>query len=76
MESIVEDVEEERETEGSPANSESCEDNGGCDSMGISISVNHSDGPSSCSSHYQGHHRQTRGINENIIFKIFDAALT
>ena len=76
MESIVEDVEDQRQTESSPANSQRCEDSGGCDVMRISLSVNHSDGPSSCSSHYQGHHRQTRGINENIIFKIFDAALT
>ena len=67
MESIVEDVEDERETEGSPANSQSCEDSGGCDDMGISLSVNHSDGPSSCG-HYQGHHCQTERINENIVY--------
>ena len=58
MESVVEDVEDERQTEGSPANSQSCEDSGGCDDMGISLSVNHSDGPSRCG-HYQGHHSQT-----------------
>ena len=58
MESIVEDVEDERETEGSPANSQSCEDSGGCDRTIFSLSVNHRDGLTSCGL-YQGHHCQT-----------------
>ena len=58
MESVVEDVEDEREKEGSPANSQCGEDSGGCEVMGISSSVNHSDGLSSFG-HYQGHHCQT-----------------
>ena len=76
MESVVEDVEDEREKEGSPANSQCGEDSGGCEVMGISSSVNHSDGLSGCSSLYQGHHCQTERINDNIILKILDAALT
>ena len=63
MESIVEDVEDERQYEGSPANSQSCEDSGGWDGMGISIIVNHSDGLSRCC-HHQGHHCQTDRIND------------
>ena len=63
MESIVENVEDERQYEGTPANSQSGEDSGGWDGMGISISVNHSDGPSGCG-HHQGHHCQTERIND------------
>ena len=48
MESIVDDVEDERQNEGSPANPESCVDSGGCEFMRMSISVNHSDGLSMC----------------------------
>ena len=48
MVSIIEDVEDQRETEGSPANSQSCEDSGGFEVMRISLSVNHSDGLSRC----------------------------
>ena len=59
METIVEDVEDQRENEGSPANSQSCEDSGGFEVMRISLSVNHSDG---LSGHYQGHHGQTERI--------------
>ena len=44
MESIVEDVEDDGETEGSPANPQSCVDSGGFEFMRMSISVNHSDG--------------------------------
>ena len=58
MESIVEDVEDQRETESSPANEECCEDSGGCDGMRISLSVNHRDFLSS-SGLYQGYHCQT-----------------
>ena len=61
MESIVEDVEDERETEGSPTHHQACEDSGGCDGMRIPLSVNHSDGLSRCG-HYQGHHCQTTNI--------------
>ena len=68
MESIVENVEDERQYEGTPANSQSGEDSGGWDGMGISLSVNHSDGLSSCSGHHQGHHCQTERINENIVY--------
>ena len=39
MESVVEDVEDQRQTEGSPANSQRSQESGGCDVMGISISV-------------------------------------
>ena len=53
MESIVEDVEDDRESEGSPANSQSCEDSGGWDWMSKSLSVYHSD-LSRCS-HYKVH---------------------
>ena len=63
MESVVEDVEDERQTEGSPANSQCCQYIGGCDDMRISLSVNHSDGPSSCSSLYQGQYCQTERIS-------------
>ena len=63
MESVVEDVEDERETEGSPANYQRCEDSGGCDDMRISLSVHHSDGLSWCG-HYQGHHSQTENNSE------------
>ena len=55
MESIVEDVKDEREAEGSPANSQGFKDRGGWKVMRISMSVNHSDGLS----HYQGRHCQT-----------------
>ena len=75
MESVVEDVEDERQTEGSPANSQRCEDSGGCEVRGMSLSVNHSDGPSSCGQ-YQGHNCQTDRIKENIVFKILEAVLT
>ena len=75
MDSIVDDVEEERETEGSPANSQRCEDSGGWEVMRISLSVNHGDGPSSCGQ-YQGHNCQTDRIKENIVFKILEAVLT
>ena len=61
MESIVEDVEDEREKEGSPADDEGGEDSGGCDGMGVSISVQHSDGLSRFG-HDQGHHCYTRNI--------------
>ena len=44
MESIVEDVEEDRKTEGSPANSQSCEDCRGCDVVRNSRRVNQTDG--------------------------------
>ena len=67
MESIVEDVEEERQTEGSPANTQCCEDSGGCDDMRISISVNHSDALSRFGNYlYKGYHCQTERINKNI----------
>ena len=46
MESIVEDVEDERESEGSPADSQCFRDSGERDGMRISVSVNHFDGPS------------------------------
>ena len=59
MESVVEDVEDEREKEGSPANSQSCEDSGGCELMRMSISVQHRDVLTSYG-HYQGHHCQTK----------------
>ena len=45
MESIVEDVEDQRETEGSPANAQCCDDFGGCDLVRNS---NQSDGLSRC----------------------------
>ena len=61
MERIVEDVEDERQTEGSPANSQCSEDSGGCELMRMSISVNHVDGLSGL---YQGHHCQTERINK------------
>ena len=67
MESVVEDVEDQGETEGSPANSQYGEDSGGWDLMRMSLSVNHWDGLPICGL-YQGHHRQTGRINENIFF--------
>ena len=72
MESIVEDVEDQRQTEGCPANAQSCEDSGGCDGVGISISVYDVDGVSSCG-HYQCYHRQTtkNEKNENMIYNLF-----
>ena len=48
MQSIVEEVEEERETEGRPANSQHGEDNGGSDVMRNSRGVHHSDGLAGC----------------------------
>ena len=57
MESIVEDVEDERETEGSPANDQCFEDSGRWDDINFSISVDHSDGL--CCRHYEGRHCQT-----------------
>ena len=57
MESVVEDVEDEREKEGSPANPQRCEDNGGGDGTIFSLSVDHRDGLTSCG-HYQGHYCQ------------------
>ena len=57
MESVVEDVEDEREKEGSPANSQSCEDSGGCELMRMSISVQHRDVLTWCGPH-QSHHSQ------------------
>ena len=59
MENIVEGVEDEREKEGSPADAQCCEDSEGCEVMRVSFGVNHIDGPSCCSSPYQGHHCQT-----------------
>ena len=59
MESIVEDVEDEREKEGNPANSKCFIDGGGTEGVRISICVNHSDGLSRhghC--YYQGRHCQ------------------
>ena len=44
MKSIVEDVEEDRKTEGSPAKSQSCENCRGCDFVRNSRRVNQSDG--------------------------------
>ena len=44
MESVVEDVEDEGETEGSPANSQSCENLGGWDDMNHSGGVDQTDG--------------------------------
>ena len=73
MESVVEDVEDQRQTEGSPANFQCCEDSGGCDGMKISLNVNHSDG---FSGHYQGPYCQTERINEKIVLKILEVALT
>ena len=70
MESIVEDVEEKGQTEGSPANSKCCEDSRGCEVMGISISVNHNDFLSRFG-HYlhKVHHCKTKRINTNIAFR-------
>ena len=48
MECIVEDVEDQRETKGSPADCQRYEDRGGCDEMRIPISVQRSDGLSWC----------------------------
>ena len=48
VQSIVEEVEEERETEGRPANSQHGEDNGGSDVMRNSRGVHHSDGLPRC----------------------------
>ena len=61
MESVVEDVEDEREKEGSPADDEGGEDSGGCDGMGVSIRVQHSDSLSRFG-HDQGHHCYTVNI--------------
>ena len=47
MENIVDDVEDERENECSPADPECCKDSVGCDGMMIPSSVNHGDGVSS-----------------------------
>ena len=66
MESIVDDVEDEGETEGSPANPESCVDSGGCEVMRMSISVHHSDGLSRFD-HCQGCNRQA--VDNFIIMK-------
>ena len=63
MESIVQDVEDDRKKEGSPANSQSFEDSGGCDWMRISISVNHIDGHFRYG-HYQGRHCQAESNRE------------
>ena len=65
MESIVEDVEDDRETEGSPPNSQCDENSGGADEMRISFGVNHIDGLSSCG-HYQGHNCQAERIKMRI----------
>ena len=73
MESVVEDVEDQGETEGGPANSQYDEDSGGWDDMRMSISVNHGDGLFGL---YQGHHRQTSIVYVNIVLEIFEAALT
>ena len=43
MESIVDGVEDEGETEGSPANPQCYENSGGCEVMRMSVSVNHFD---------------------------------
>ena len=67
MDSIEDDVEDERETEGSPANSQPSVKSGGCDDSSFSITVYHSD--SSSWDQYQGRHCQTKKINE-IIFTL------
>ena len=63
MECIVEDVEDERETKGSPADCQRYEDRGGCDEMRIPISVQRSDGLSWCGQ-YQSHHCQAEKDSE------------
>ena len=57
MKSIVEDVEDERESECNPANCQCFKDNAGCDKMRMSLSVSHNDGLSRCGP-YKGHHSQ------------------
>ena len=69
MESVVEDVEDEGETKGSPANSQSCKDSGGRDRMRIPISANHFDGLSCCSRQYQGHHCRAERIHQKSLKK-------
>ena len=70
MESIVEDVEDDRETEGSPAKSQSCEDSRGCDIVRNSRRVNQYDGLSRCG-HYQVHRNrcQTKVKCHNVYFE-------
>ena len=57
MESVVEDVEDERENEGSPADPQHCNEFVGIDLMIFSISVYNSD-LLPRSDHQQGHHCQ------------------
>ena len=68
MESVVEDVEDERETEGRPADSQYCEDGGGCDLLLTSSGVDQVD-VLYVSHHHQRHHRQTR-IESMSIFSV------
>ena len=62
MESIVDDVEDERENEGHPADGKRNEDSGWWDEMTSSFSVKHGDG---LSSHglQKGHYCQTAAKN-------------
>ena len=75
MESVVDGVEDEGETAGSPANPQCNENSGGFEVMRMSFSVNHWDGLPICGL-YQGHQRQTGRINANIFLEMFDAELT
>ena len=59
MENIVEDVKEDRETEGCPANSQGDQDIVGCDLKGSSRCVNHYD---DIFASHQSHHCQA-GLN-------------
>ena len=60
MESIVDEVKDEREKKSNPANSQCFIDSRGTDGVGPSISVNHSDGLSGLhfEGHFQGRHCQ------------------
>ena len=58
MENVVEEVEDQGENEGSPANSQRYEDMGGCEVQCSSLSVKHVDLPSL--SHRVQHHQDSR----------------
>lgn len=68
MQSVVENVEEERKSEGKPANSQGYQNSGGFDLMADSFIISYSDDVSSCGL-YQDQHRHTENEHRKKSFK-------
>ena len=69
MQGVVDDVQEEREKEGSPANSQGYQHSGGCDLMTNSSRISYSDDVFSRDL-YQDHHCQTEQRDLNLEINI------